>query len=272
MSGAEIWNERSREHGGGVGMARNDLVEGIVQLCQVDCRPFKVRIAEALGHLASDAAEAAGADMPLPEKADPAPRGGDPFQIPRKEQPLWIASQEAYDEYVRNIQDLGELKSFLQQYGGEQSCRSYVPFVEKIIQSVSKHEPPAYDKKENNAERLAGFVDKRILKGPVKKISKAAFRLLHAEEEWTRPPEMLIVALNSYLERLGVYTVIAQPGESYSAVIDYYDVGNREPSEDTVSEVEYPAYVLEFLDDDGSLEKCTLSGRCFLKARERCED
>lgn len=252
-------------------MARNDLVDRIARLCRVDSRPIMVRIAEVLGHLAGDAAGPAGPDMPLPAEESPVRRETDPFQIPRKGQPLCIASRQEYDEYVRNIQDLRELKSFVQQYDGRRDCHQYVHLAKKMIEDVSKHKPLAYDAEENNAERLAKFVDKRILKGSVKKISKTAFRTLHAEEEWMGPSEKLVLALNAYLDRLGVYTVIARPGESYSDVINYYDAGNRELSKDTILEVEYPAYVLEFL-DDGSKEKYILQGSCFLKVGEQCED
>jgi len=239
------------------GIENRGLLSRIRRACGLDDRPLLIRLREMFGDL-----------EPVREPYEEP----DPLCIPkaRDRDPLRAASKKQFDAYMEEVRDLRELRAFLDR---NRDGGTLVRLVEKMTDHITRKAALNFDPDEDNAERLAGCVLKHVLEKHVGKISKALYHAWHGGGASPNLVERdLTEALNAYLMRLGIYSVIARVGGPFSDEIsEYYDIYSELPGvamKDEIADVVCPAYVLEYMDEDEALQRVVLQGKCLLKVSQ----
>ena len=249
-------------------IANVNLLSRIRQVCRLDDRPLWVRLREFFGD-SDGVSDLEPYETPPQDSAPPRATSKEPLQILKSSPPLRAFSREEFEAYVDKLQNLRDIQAFLDRYR-ERQAEPLIKMVRKIPEHIQKKSVPAFEPDEDNAELLAEYVLKHVLGHQIGKISEALFRTW-CENRQTPEVRDLTQALNMYLERLGVYTLIAEVGESFSKVSDYYDTLKYQESQNVADEIERvdrPAYILEYIDMAGTLQKVILPGKCLLKVRD----
>ena len=119
-----------------------------------------------------------------------------------------------------------------------------------------------------DSERLASFVQKKVLDGCIQKVGEAYLRQ-HDKKKTKKQEKILkevMKAVNQYLERLGVYTIPAYKGQSYREIEDFYEPLRKKDeyiiTRPVVESVERPAYVIPYIDEDGDRVLGKVEGKC----------
>lgn len=195
-----------------------------------------------------------------------------PFFIEKKGFVIRAASREEFQEYMGRISDLEKVEELARRLGEETEYRvdisGILRQIDKMTNDIRKKALPKFEEGEDNADKLGKYVGKKILEKHIHKISTSLFNGMRVKNGRQAVLEEIISGINGYLEQLGVYTVIAQVGEPYKDAEEFYSMVNRleEPNPNPVIErVDCPAYVVDYLDEDGEVYHCCADGACIGK-------
>lgn len=225
-----------------------------------DERPLIERIAGAL-------ASSEGAGRQLPGQGDEAGLD-DPFQIDRHAPAMRIESGRELEQSLDRIWDVGGIDALIQRYGHTFAQRApqqqYLKILAALAEDIPKKIRLPYEG-EDTAERLAGLIEKIVLK----KIGKlyAGIYSLYAKTGalQDRFYRELVETVNQYLHKIGVYTIIVRPGERYEEdILMAYraPAGPTKTNPPIITSIDLPAYLLDYLDGSGDLCQKKLSGQC----------
>lgn len=196
----------------------------------------------------------------------------DLFLIENEDLVIRAASQEEFKEYVEKIFCLEELEELVEKLEFRTEYRDEISGIlrqiRKMVNDIRIKARPEFDEEEDNAEKLGEYVGKKILEKHIHKISTSLYNGMRVKNGGQEVLADIINGVNRYLSRLGVYTVIAQVGEPYKNVENYYTMVNslQESNPNPVVErVECPAYAVDYLNEDGEVFHYCADGTCIGK-------
>lgn len=189
------------------------------------------------------------------------------FCIEKSNKVIDIQSEKDACFYRWNIGKTDELKAFIQKYDGNEIVEEWTKPIKRLLEEIRKS-MPSYEQDRDNSEKFAKYVCDKILNKHIKMISRICYREIHRDNTENKFFIELIKEINTYLEKLGVYTVLAQPGSDYNDVINDYepicDTRQGSIQNPVIVNVEYPAYRIDYVDEDGELQSFCMSGQCIL--------
>ena len=198
------------------------------------------------------------------------------FYIEKSEQAINITYEKDFITYIREIQKCKKLRKFVKKYEENKEECMIVKLVSQMIGTIKKIDEKkllSFDKEKDNAEQLADYVYKNILEKYIKKITPFCYRQIYGGNKAEEFLLELVNVIHTYLKNLGVYTIIAQIDTPYNQVLDYYeslyDKSQGSTSNPIITQIDYPAYVIDFIDEEGERQFRCLQGRCDIRKGER---
>lgn len=195
-----------------------------------------------------------------------------PFYIEKSDQVIHAETEKDFSVYKWKILDFHILENFVEKHKGKVEIDIRIKLVSKMIETIKKIQPGIqsgekliFHKDKDNSEKLAKYVKNKILENCVKKISTLCYEEICEKKNSEELLLELVDVIHTYLKNLGVYTVVTQVGIPYEEVINFYELiydqkkGNKHP---IITQVIYPAYIIDYLDEDEERQSYCVPGRC----------
>lgn len=196
-----------------------------------------------------------------------------PFYIEKTDQVIDVKTGKDFTLYKWKIMEIKELTAFTEKYKSKIDTDSSIKLISKMVDTIKKMDSEGkrtlfFYKEKDNSERLAKYVQEKILKKHIKQISTSCYKEIFKTDKPEKYLLELANVVHSYLKNLGVYTVVAQAGRPYDEVINFYEIicdpekRNKKP---VITQIEYPAYVIEYIDEDGEQQSYCVQGKCVVE-------
>lgn len=254
-------------------MERAELFRAIEDSCHMDVRPLADRVLEALGACRTPAQkdEEEKSQKPSLKTTAREQESENLFYIEKSGTPIHITSERDACTYRWTIENVEQLDKFAERYQEQKETSAVVKSVRQLIKTAKKADCP-YRNGQDNAEKLAKYVHEKILKKHIKNIITVCYRAVTLEGKESGFYAELTKTVNAYLQKLGVYTIMAQIGEPYDNAIYYYelicDTKGGSIAKPIITKIEWPAYIIEYTDEDGELQSYCMQGQCISEREE----
>lgn len=173
-----------------------------------------------------------------------------------------------FSGYTAKLKQVAELDEVCERYKEKQEVSAVIRQIDKMREKMrEKKVKLSYQRDEDNGRKLAEWIIKNILDKYVRKINDMCWGqtgMENSRREWYLH---IIDAVNRYLKKNGVYTIIPKKDTPYEQVIHYYnpplcDVRDGGRVRPTIESVQRPAYVIDYVDEDGEVNCCCTQGTC----------
>lgn len=222
-----------------------ELISRIIEVCLLD-EP---------GSLMKRVKRALGADR------------ANPFAVEKSGPPLEIRTRKEFDRYREKLLATGDLTAFAQRNKDMDSMKIYLKLINSLADDVEKKCILEYRADGDNSQMIAETVQSVILV-KIKKIITSIYHQMEYKSGKERDALLeMIWVLNGYLSGLGIYTLIPEKGDEYiDEIMDRYEIilnnGVRIHKIPRVIAVEYPAYAIDYVDEENVRQTSWSNGKC----------
>lgn len=193
------------------------------------------------------------------------------FAIEKPESPVQLRSETDCRLYQEQLLDVYRLKDFADRYPDRQDGYDgyYTRAVRKIADYICDKIQQDMDKM--GSKPVTDQIDRLIdrTKTILKKISALTGAMCDSVtlDRTTHVLHELSDVLREYLQRLGVYSVVAHPGDNYELYSSDYDPVVRPEGRSTssVGRLMRPALKIDFQTEDGEDQQVYRPGRCYVE-------
>lgn len=191
----------------------------------------------------------------------------DPFFIKRKEDfVLSCNSSSDFEGYIQKIKSLDKLLV----YCDDNKKIFFITQVRDLLQDVKveideidiSFNDAIEEGDDSNANVLAMIVMNKVLEKLIKCINYLITRKLKVKISEKGVFDKLVEKICDYLDQLGLYTFFPDQQTPISLVFKYFEpVGENISDSSVVREVDYPAYLLRYLDERNTVQRLCFKGR-----------